>query len=122
MQIGVTCITGSQSVIEACRRIIPEVDRLNERVSQERISTGYSHMLVSFVDKDDDYLRLVPNRDAILQAQTGYIPEALARGTPKEELIEYVKGKLARVIERAKLGRNVQERLLVLVREWRAGD
>lgn len=120
MKIGVSCITERQDVITSCRRLLPEVNRLNAQLPDFGASLGYDHMLMSFVDEHEDFFKLVPNRDRILQAEVGYDPDCLSRKIGKSDLISYARDRLMKVIEKAPIAPDVQRKLADALEHWEA--
>jgi len=120
MYLMVSAYTGSRKLGKALTRISDILESLEKKIeSLEFQNPPYEGIVISLVDEDENYLKVIPSKDRIHYVDVGISPNLTFLPNDDKKFLSYIYEKVDLVIEKSKLEQPDKKKIKDVLLDWK---
>jgi hypothetical protein len=116
----VSAYTGSRKLGKALTRISDILESLEKKIeSLEFQNTPYDGIVISLVDEDENYIKVIPSKDRIHYVDVGISPNLSFLPNDDKKFASYIYEKVNLVIEKCKIEKPDKKKIGDVLLAWK---
>ena len=119
MYLRISTYSEKRMLIKTMTRLYNTLKTIEKKVESLEIKTPYEGIVISLVDEDENYIKVIPGKDRIHYVDVGISPNLTFLPNDDQKFFSYVYEKVELVIEKSKLEQPDKEKIKDVLLDWK---
>ncbi|MFC2146886.1 hypothetical protein ACFLRT_05935 [Acidobacteriota bacterium] len=119
MYLRISTYSEKRMLIKTMTRVYNTLKTIEKKVESLEIKTPYEGIVISLVDEDENYIKVIPGKDRIHYVDVGISPNLNFLPNDDQKFFSYIYEKVELVIEKSKIEKSDKEKIKDVLLAWK---
>lgn len=119
MYLRISTYSEKRMLIKTMTRLYNTLKTIEKKVESLEIKTPYEGIVISLVDENENYIKVIPGKDRIHYVDVGISPNLTFLPNDDQKFFSYVYEKVELVIEKSKLEQPDKKKIKDVLLDWK---